>query len=198
MDENAHRETVEVAANVSPLREALQAAAKYGRQFSRTLSDAFQDVIVHGNDLESTVRSVVLSLSQMTLKSAFKPFETMLGNAFDNLLSGGQPGNPARSIGGLPHGGLTVPFAAGGVITSPVAFPLRGGSLGVAGERGPEAILPLARGPDGRLGVKTGSSSGAVTVHFNVTTPDAEGFRRTEGQLAAMLARVAGRSQRDL
>jgi phage terminase large subunit-like protein len=69
--------------------------------------------------------------------------------------------------------------------------------IGLAGERGPEAILPLARGPDGRLGVRAEGSAG-ISVTFNVTTPDADSFRRSETQLAALLARAVAQGQRNL
>jgi phage-related minor tail protein len=92
---------------------------------------------------------------------------------------------------------LPVPFAQGGVISSPIAFPLAGNRLGVAGERGAEAILPLARGPDGRLGVQT-NGGGAVQITFNIATPDAESFQRSQTQIAALLARAVGHGQRNL
>ncbi len=78
-----------------------------------------------------------------------------------------------------------------------MTFPL-GGRRGLAGEAGPEAILPLARGRDGRLGVRAGGGAQALNVTFNVTTQDAQSFRRSEGQIAAMLSRVVGRGQRNL
>src|SRR4029079_1324339 len=70
-------------------------------------------------------------------------------------------------------GGLTA-FAAGGVIATPACFSLGPGGLGVAGEAGPEAILPLARGRDGRLGVAMSGSSAAASVIVNIAMPDAD------------------------
>ena len=90
-----------------------------------------------------------------------------------------------------------VPFARGRVVRSPIAFPLAGGQVGIAGERGAEAILPLSRGPDGRLGVAA-QGGGGVNVVFNVTTPDADSFQRSESQVAAMLARAVALGQRNL
>ena len=66
------------------------------------------------------------------------------------------------------------------------------------GEAGPEAILPLARGSDGRLGVRAGGGQGAVNVTFHVATRDAESFRRAEAELTAMLARAVGRGRRGM
>ena len=88
------------------------------------------------------------------------------------------------------------PFASGGVIATPSFFPMRGGT-GLAGEAGPEAILPLTRGSDGRLGVRS-QGGAAVNVTFNVTTPDAQSFRRAEADVGAMLARAVARGQRGM
>ena len=64
------------------------------------------------------------------------------------------------------------------------------------GEAGPEAIMPLSRGPDGRLGVRS-QGGGGVSVVMNIQTPDVEGFRRSQGQIAAQLGRVIGRGGRN-
>ncbi len=66
-----------------------------------------------------------------------------------------------RQAARLP--GAIQPFASGGVIGTPTYFPLRSGGVGLAGEAGPEAIMPLARGPDGRLGVA--ASGGGRAQH---------------------------------
>jgi phage-related minor tail protein len=56
--------------------------------------------------------------------------------------------------------------------------------------------MPLSRGPDGRLGVRA-QGGGSVSVVMNIQTPDAEGFRRSQGQIAAQLGRVIGRGGRN-
>jgi lambda family phage tail tape measure protein len=83
------------------------------------------------------------------------------------------------------------------VIGTPTYFPMRGGGLGLAGEAGPEAIMPLTRGPDGRLGVAT-SGAGASTVNITIATPDAASFRRSEAYLTGQIARAVARGQRSL
>ncbi len=61
--------------------------------------------------------------------------------------------------------GAIKPFAAGGVIGTPTYFPLSSGGLGLAGEAGPEAIVPLSRGADGRLGIALERRRGAGQCH---------------------------------
>ena len=88
-----------------------------------------------------------------------------------------------------------MPFADGGIVNSPTLFPMRGGT-GLMGEAGPEAIMPLARGADGRLGVRGGA--GGVNVTVNIQTPDAQSFARSQSQVAALMARAVTRGQRNL
>ena len=91
--------------------------------------------------------------------------------------------------------GRVMPFASGGVVSGPVAFPMRGG-VGLMGEAGPEAIMPLARGADGKLGVRS-AGGGTVNVVMNISTPDAASFQRSQSQIAAQLSRALSRSQRN-
>jgi lambda family phage tail tape measure protein len=99
-------------------------------------------------------------------------------------------------MGGVIQQGTPVPFASGGIIASPISFPLAGGATGLAGEKGPEAIMPLTRSSDGRLGVAMAGGGQQVTI--NITTPDAQSFNRSQSQIAAMIARAAASGQRNL
>ena len=164
-----------------------------GKQFGTAIGTAFDGLILKGKSLGDTVSTLGQSLSQIAFKAAFKPLENAIGSGFNNIFA-----NPAGLFGTgtslLP--GTPVPFAKGGVIASPVGFPL-GQGTGLAGEAGAEAIMPLTRGADGRLGVAASGSSG-VNVTFNVTATDIESFRRSETQVAALLSRAVGRGQRNL
>jgi phage-related minor tail protein len=187
--------TVAIDADTGQLQQELANATKYGRQFGAALTSAFTGLVVKGRSLSDTIDTLALSLSNIALRAAFKPLEQGLGQAFSGLFSGGAF---AFANGGVFQGGLPVPFASGGVIASPVAFPLGNGQTGIAGERGAEAIMPLSRGPDGRLGVKAETANTARPIVFNVTTPDADSFRRSETQVAAMLARAVQLGNRNL
>jgi phage-related minor tail protein len=98
----------------------------------------------------------------------------------------------------IAGGGGIKPFAAGGVIGTPTYFPLMSSGVGLAGEAGPEAILPLARGSDGRLGVAAGGERGVANVTIHIATPDTESFRRSESYITGQIARAVARGQRSL
>jgi lambda family phage tail tape measure protein len=87
------------------------------------------------------------------------------------------------------------PFANGGIVSSATPFGMRGG-MGVMGEAGPEAIMPLARGPDGKLGVR-GAGGGATNIVMNINTPDVQGFQRSQNQIAAQMSRALSRGNRN-
>ena len=65
------------------------------------------------------------------------------------------------------------------------------------GEAGPEAIMPLARGPDGKLGVRGAGGGGGQTIVMNISTPDVQNFQRSQAQIAAQMTRALGRGQRN-
>ena len=145
----------------------------------RSLSRAFRGAVLDGKSLKSVLGEVARSFADIALKAAFQPIGNLVSGAIESLF---QMTNPA-----------VTPFAKGGVLASPAYFPL-GRGLGLAGEAGAEAILPLARGSDGRLGVAGGG--GAVNLTFNVTASDARSFAASEAELSAMLLRAVRRGTR--
>jgi hypothetical protein len=74
----------------------------------------------------------------------------------------------ANANGNAFFGGRVTPFANGGVVNGPTMFPMSGGQTGLMGEAGPEAIMPLKRDKNGRLGVSVDGGSGAVNVVNNI------------------------------
>lgn len=166
---------------------------------SRSLQKTFTDGVTHGRSFETVLRNIGVQLQDLVLKAALKPATGLLSNGLDMLMSKFSSGLTGALLGGsAPSGGAPVramPFAKGGVVASPTYFPLSGG-LGVAGEAGAEAILPLARGADGRLGVRAEGGGRAPVVNVTISTPDAESFRRSEAQVAAALARAVARGRR--
>ena len=186
---------INVAADTSALRTELQRTSLIGRQFSHSMISAFDGIAIQGRSLGDVIRNLGLSLSRMVLSAASKPLDQAMSRLFTGLFSGGMGMGFAR--GGVLQRGTPIPFAKGGVIAAPVAFPLAGGRTGLAGERGPEAIMPLTRTADGRLGVAA-AGTGSSNITINIATPDVEGFARSETQIAALVARALGRADRNL
>lgn len=184
--------TVVVDADTRSLQKELANASGFGRQFSRSLIGAFNGIAAKGKGLSDVLRKLALDLSNVVLKAALRPLEKGLDQVFSGLLSGG------LGLGGGAPAALPVPFAKGGVIQNPVTFPLGRGGVGLAGERGAEAIMPLARSADGRLGVVAQGGSSASNITINISTPDAESFRRSQSQVAATLSRAVSMGQRNL
>jgi phage-related minor tail protein len=160
------------------LRSELEQLSTLADSFGQKLVTGLASAVTQGRKLSDVMRGIALSIANQALGQALKPVGNMLGNLFGNLVSGG-----------------VTPFADGGVVNSPMLFPLRGGT-GLAGEAGPEAIMPLARGADGKLGVRGGGSGSRVTV--NISTPDAESFKQSRSQVAALMSRALAKGQRNL
>jgi lambda family phage tail tape measure protein len=111
----------------------------------------------------------------------------------------------AYAMGGTFAANNIVPYAMGGaftnsVVSKPTLFKFAAGGTmrtGLMGEAGPEAIMPLSRGPNGKLGVAS-SGGGGTNVTVNV---DASGNSQVAGDQnqGAQLGRViAGAVQQEL
>ncbi len=185
---------IDVAFDAAPLRSALRDLQGLADGFGRSMTTAFKRSVLDGKRFEDVLRSLALGLSARALDAALAPLSRGIGGLLGGIF-GSFAGAKGFAKGGV-IGGVTA-FASGGTIAAPTYFPMRGG-IGLAGEAGPEAILPLARGADGKLGVRGGGTGGAVNVTFNVTARDAESFRRSEAEISAMLARAVARGQRGL
>lgn len=83
------------------------------------------------------------------------------------------------------------------IINSPTLFRFaKGGSFGMMGEAGPEAVMPLKKGPNGTLGVSVhGGMHSAPPVVFNIQTPNADSFVRSQAQIHARASAAVNRSQ---
>jgi lambda family phage tail tape measure protein len=90
-------------------------------------------------------------------------------------LSGFTPGS-IQAKGGAWSSGVQM-FADGAaftnsIVSKPTAFGMANGKTGVMGEAGEEAIVPLARDSQGRLGIRGGSSATPITMTFYIDAAD--------------------------
>ncbi len=172
-----------------------QDVATLERGLSRGLRKAFDGAVFDGVRLSDALKTVARSLVNTTYNAAMRPvtnhFGGMISQGVGSLVQGILP----FGKGGAFSQGRVTPFAKGGVVGGPMAFPMRGG-MGLMGEAGPEAIMPLARGPDGKLGVR-GAGGGGTTVVMNISTPDVQGFQRSQSQIAAQMSRALSAGNRN-
>jgi lambda family phage tail tape measure protein len=162
-----------VSLRTQELRAEMEGLSKLADTFGSKLVGAFAGAIIHSRSLTDVMKGLALSLANTALSAALKPLSGVVGSLF----------------------GSAIPFADGGIVNSPVLFPMRGGT-GLMGEAGPEAIMPLARGADGKLGVRGGGGGTHVTV--NISTPDVQGFKQSQSQIAALMHQAVSRGQRNL
>ena len=160
------------------------------------LRRAFDGVVFDGMKLSDALKQVAGTMVSSVYGIAMKPVQNALGGALAEGVSSLLGGVLGFAKGGAFASGRVMPFAKGGVVSQPTGFAMRGGA-GLMGEAGPEAILPLARGADGRLGVQAGGGARPVTVVMNISTPDVQGFQRSQSQIAAQAARALARGQRN-
>ncbi|MCM0018432.1 MAG: hypothetical protein NBV67_00395 [Tagaea sp.] len=138
-------------------------------QLSRRSSRALADMIVGLNGAKLSASSLIQTLGsdiieQILRKKIVSPIVDGATSALDGIF-GSLFGGAAD--GAAFDNGRVIPFARGGVVERSTLFPMRGG-MGVMGEAGPEAILPLKRlgGGSGPLGVRAdiGGMAGVKVV----------------------------------
>ena len=104
------------------------------------------------------VETILVDFARLQLREAMDPLMQM-GKDFMKGIDWG-------SLFGSKDGSLfeygVRKFGLGGIVDQPTGFTFNGGQRGVAGEAGTEAIMPVKRGSDGKLGV------GAVPVQVIV------------------------------
>ncbi len=171
-------------------------AAVLSRGLSRGLRRAFDGLILDGQSLSEALGDVARSMADTAYSAAIRPVADHLGGLIASGVGGLVSSILPFEKGGAFTQGRVVPFASGGVVQSPVAFPMRGGT-GLMGEAGPEAIMPLARGADGRLGIAMSGGGRPIHIVMNIQTPDVGGFRRSEAQISAQLSRAIRRGDRN-
>lgn len=128
--------------------------------WANDLSKGLADAIVNAEDLGDALSAILKQLASSALQSLFgKIFGSIFGAADGAAFSGGR----------------VLAYANGGVVSRPTLFPMASG-MGLMGEAGPEAIMPLRRGADGRLGVEGAGGGTTVVNHFHIQAIDSRSF----------------------
>jgi phage-related minor tail protein len=183
MDEDV---VVRFAADTNAFQRSLRQMELDADRFGTMLTGALKKAVVDGASLETVLKGIGRQLASQALSVGLKPLEGLLARWGGSLFGGLLP---------FANGG--VPGLGSGIVSTPTVFGA-GNQLGVMGEAGAEAILPLRRDASGRLGVGAGGSAAPVVVNVTINTPDARSFRQSEGQISALLARSVARGNRNM
>jgi hypothetical protein len=136
-----------------------------------------------------------------SVKDAFREMASDIVKELYRVLVVQQMVNSAKTFlggffadGGAFSGGSQIQaYADGGVVGSPTYFGMSGGKTGLMGEAGPEAIMPLSRGANGKLGVQA-EGVGGVTINQNINI--STGVQQTvRSEIKSMMPQIAEQSK---
>lgn len=119
-----------------------------------------------------------------TAGSFFGPAGSAIGSFFGNTI-----GKLFNANGNAFSHGRVLPFAHGGVVSSPTMFPMAGNRTGIMGEKGAEAIMPLKRTPSGQLGVQAQVQQPNINI-YNQSDSRIETVQRPDGETDVFIKRV--------
>ena len=118
------------------------------------MGDSLATFVTTGKgNFKDLAASILQDISKMLIKFAMLRLAKMAVGMFADGGAFGSSGLLALAKGGAFNTHSIQYYANGDVFNKPTAFRHAGG-LGVMGEAGPEAVMPLTRGPNGKLGVQ--------------------------------------------
>lgn len=114
----------------------------YMSNMMKGMEDALVNFVKTGKlNFKDLADSIISDMIRIAIqKNITGPMASAIGSLF------------SQANGGAWSNGVQM-FANGGIVSGPTAFGMAGGSMGVMGEAGAEAIMPLRRTSNGRLGV---------------------------------------------
>lgn len=182
-----------------------QLADSIGSSIGQGMSSAF-DAVINGAEnlngsLQKIASGVLIDIAKQLMQiyvinTAINAISGLFGPKTGGFLPGVKFNPSAFSMPALAANGMVAangirPFAMGGIVDQPTLFRFASGgagNFGLMGEAGPEAIMPLKRGRDGKLGVAGGGDSIAITVNVDAKGSEVQGDQSKAGQLAKVVS----------
>ena len=135
------------------------------------MEDALVTFVTTGKlNFRNLANSIIADMARIAIQQSItRPLGNFLGGLFGN------------ANGNAFVDGQVQKYAYGGIVNKPTLFPMANG-MGLMGEAGAEAILPLRRGSNGKLGVESSSGGiGNIVVNVDASGSSVEGDE-TEGR----------------
>ena len=176
---------LETGQNKSPLQSFAESAFDIAKQTEEAFVNAFkgaEDAIVTfvqtGKlNFKDLANSIIGDLTRMFVRYAIT--QPLFKAIFPNI---------KFAKGGVVDAGNKISkFAYGGIVSKPTIFPMANG-MGLMGEAGPEAIMPLKRGRGGKLGVQSSGGVGNIVVNVDASGSSVQGDNQQSEQFGRALA----------
>jgi TP901 family phage tail tape measure protein len=155
--EEARMIAEQVNATKEKIKDTTSDLADMTKLWVNDLARGLADAIVNAKDLGDVLQSIAKQIASSALQK-------LIGGWIGGLFADGAAFQDGRVI----------PFAKGGIVTKPTIFPMARG-MGLMGEAGPEAVMPLKRGADGSLGVQS-EGGGGTHITMNINAVDSRSF----------------------
>lgn len=208
--------TEEETAALREKNQALEDGAKGAQlqqQFQSELASSITDFVTGAKSAKDAAKGFFDTMAKYITQMIAENWAKKIGDLMSGSSSSGASGSGSgtnwfgmiaslfgggSANGNAFAGGNVQAFANGGVVDRTTAFGMSGGRFGIMGEAGPEAILPLHRGPDGKLGVRMEASNDShmrPVVNNNTTFLLPERMRpETQAQISQNQQRAASRA----
>lgn len=157
-------------------------------QAPSSIGDAFVSAIRGAENLGDAMRNLLQDIGAVIAKALIMKYIVgpIMGFADGGIV--GSVGTPASAVGldnwvgaksifgrgGVFNSGQLTAFASGGIVNKPTLFPFASG-VGLMGEAGAEAIMPLKRTSSGDLGVQA-DGGGMTNITMNINAVDSKSF----------------------
>lgn len=176
-------------------KRSMEQMEDIARTIEQAMGDAFTSMVDGtksvGDAFKDMARAIVSELFQVLV------VQQLVGSWNSSTGSGtgivGAIMGAFQADGGAWQGGNQVQaFANGGVVNGPTFFGMSGGRTGLMGEAGPEAIMPLKRGADGKLGVSMNGGGGGdnINVTNNISLPGNQDPAAVRNEIAKALPQI--------
>lgn len=188
--------------------DALEAARSKQESLAESIASSMGDALMGIVDGTMTVKDAFRSMARDIIKQLYQVIvvQRLVGSAEAGKESGlaGFIIKGLSSInanGNVFSGGSQIQaYANGGVVGGPTTFPMAGGKTGLMGEAGPEAIMPLKRGSNGKLGVQMEGGGGqnvVINQSFNFQANGDDTVKKLIAQAAPKIAQMTKSSLLD-
>jgi phage-related minor tail protein len=154
--EEARRISEQISEKTGEIGSKTSELGEMTKLWANDLARGLADAIVNARDLGDVLQSIAKQIASSALQK-------LIGGWIGGLFADGAAFS----------GGRVLPFAKGGVVSRPTLFPMAKG-MGLMGEAGPEAIMPLKRTADGALGVS--GEGGGTHITMNINAVDSRSF----------------------